>query len=154
MTSATEHHAGPAAIEVGRRIGSLVAAALNGVMLWVTHQLLDWEWPSFLTAEFDDLLPWVTASFVVSIVVDVLYVVDDRVRVKASGDLLTAAVGLVVAVRTWQVFPFDFSSWARDWSWAIRVALVVGMVATSIGVVVALVRLLSGRDGAGRPSAG
>ena len=41
----------------GRRSGYVVAVAINAALLWVTHQLLDWGWPRFLTEDFEELLP-------------------------------------------------------------------------------------------------
>jgi hypothetical protein len=135
-----------------RRFGYLAAVACNAVLLWVAHRLLVWEWPAFLTEEFAQVLPWVTASLIASMVVNTGFVLRDRGRFKAFGDLVNAAFGLVVAVRMWAVFPFDFTGYGTDWSWAMRVALVVGIVATAIGALVNLVKLITGDlelDGAG-----
>ncbi len=136
-----------AAIEqrIGRgakRFGYLVAAAINGAMLWIAHRLLDWEWPGFLTPEFDDVLPIVTVSFVVSIVANLVYAWNDRWPIKPIGELATSVIGFVVALRIWQVFPFEFGG--DDWSGLIRLILVVAMVGTSIGSVVQLVNLTEG----------
>lgn len=145
MTASVTPEARPArrSSRAVRRAGYLFAAALNAVMLWIAHQLLDWGWPRFLTDDFEELLPWVTASLVLSIVCNLVYVVTDTRRVKASGDLVTAVIGFVVAVRTWQVFPFDFSSYATDWSWVLRTVLVIAMVGTVLGAIAALVRLVT-----------
>ncbi len=126
------------------RLGYLVAAALNGEFLWVAHQLLDWEWPGFLTAEFDDLLPIVTVSFILSIVANLVYVFDDGWPIKPVGELVTTVIGFVVALRTWQVFPFEFTG--NDWSWLARVVLIVAMVGTVIGSIAALVTLVRGES--------
>lgn len=125
-----------------RRVGYLVAAVFNAVMLWVAHQLLDWEWPGFLTADFDDLLPWVTVSFVASIVANLVFAVDDSVRIKAAGNVATNLISFVVAVRTWQIYPFDFSGYGTDWSWLVRTVLVVAIVGTAAGTIAELVKLL------------
>ena len=45
----------------GRQFGYFVAVACNIALLWVSHQLLDWGWPRFLTDEFTSVLPWITA---------------------------------------------------------------------------------------------
>ena len=49
-------------------------------------------------------------------VVNALFVVADPPWFKALCNVVTSAISLTVAVRTWQVFPFDFSSYAVDWS--------------------------------------
>ena len=106
----------------GRRAGYVIAVAINAVMLWIAHQLLDWGWPRFLTEDFEELLPVITWSLVASIVVNALFVVADPPWFKALCNVVTSAISLAVAVRTWQVFPFDFCptpSTGRRWcvSW-------------------------------------
>jgi len=127
-----------------KRFGYLVAAVLNGVMLWLAHQLLDWEWPRFLTLEFNDLLPLLTFSFVVSIVANVLYAWSDTWPIKPIGEMTTAAISFVVALRTLRVFPFDFSGYEADWSWLARTIIVVAVVGSTIGFLVHLAKLVAG----------
>ncbi len=91
-------------------VGYVIAIAMNAVGLWVTRRLLEWGWPRFLTDDFEQLLPILTVSFVAGMVVNALFVVADPPRFKALCNVVTSVISLVVAVRTWQVFPFDFSS--------------------------------------------
>ena len=130
------------------RFGFLVAAAINGMMLWVAHQLLDWGWPDFLTDDFELVLGLVTASFIAGIVVNLALAVHHRGRIRALADLVTAAFALAVGLRMWEVFPFDFTGYATDWSGFARVALIVGIVATGIALVAHLVKLVTGPQGA------
>ncbi len=125
----------------GDRFGYVIAAAINGALLWIVHQLLDWEWPGFLTPDFEDLLPILTMSFVAGIAVNVVYVVSDHWPIKPLGELTTSAIGFAVTLRTWQIFPFDFNG--TDWSWLARLVLALGMIGTSIAVIVQLVALVN-----------
>ena len=118
-----------------RRSGYVIAIVMNGVMLWAVHQLLDWGWPRFLTDEFADTLPLLSISFIASMIVNICFLYRDGGWFRALADLVTAAVGLAVAVQTWAVFPFDFSDYGHDWSWLIRVGLVAGIVATAVAAV-------------------
>ena len=127
-----------------KRFGYLLAAVLNGVFLWIAHQLLDWEWPGFLTPEFDDVLPIITFSFVVSIAANLVYAWRDTYPIKPVGEMATAAIGFAVALRTWRVFPFDFSGYDADWTWLARLVLVAVMVGTAIGFVANSVKLARG----------
>lgn len=129
-----------------RRVGYAMAIAVNGLMLWLANQLLDWQWPSFLTTDFDVVLPLLSASFVVGMAVNAGYLVVDRGRFRAVGELLTAGFGLAVSLQMWDVFPFDFTGWSTDWSWLVRVALVVGIVGSGIAILVHLVRLVRPTD--------
>ena len=129
---------------VATRVGYALAVAINGVMVWVVRQLLDWEWPKYLTHEFDDLIPILTLAFVVSLVANAMYLWNDRWPFKPIGDMITAAIGFLVALRTYQVFPFDFSDYESDWSWLVRLVLIVAMVAVAAAFVVKSVKLASG----------
>lgn len=127
-----------------RRFGHLVAVAVDLALLWAVHHLLAWAWPSFLMPAFADLVPWLAASFVVGAVVHAVLVVRDTVRLRALGDLVTSVLGMVITIRTWEVFPFDLVGWQVA---AARTVLVVGIVATTIGTLVSLLRLVGGAGG-------
>lgn len=129
-----------------KRVGYLVAAALNGVLLWAAHQLLDWGWPGFLTTDFERVLGLVTASIIASMAVNLALAVNHRGRARAFGDLVTAAFAMAVGLRFWEVFPFDFTGYATDWSTAMRIALGLGIAATGIAIIANLVKLVTGSD--------
>ena len=126
----------------GRRFGYLVAAAINGVLLWVFHQLLDWGWPKFLTDDFEQVLPILSVSLVATIVANLLFVAYDPRWFRALAESVTSALSLASAVRMWQVFPFDFSTMARDWSTLARVLIAVGIAGLVIAVVANVVTFL------------
>jgi hypothetical protein len=137
------HGAGGNRQPPGRRVGYLVAAVFDVVFLWIANHLLDWQWPRFLTVEFDDVLPVLSASIIVSIVVNVIWVAFDPPWFKALGNIITSAFGIAVGVRTLEVFPFDFSTYARDWAGLVRVIVVIAIVGSAVGVIVNLVKLVS-----------
>ncbi len=136
----------------GARAGHVVAALVNLVLLWVSHQLLDWGWPTFLTEDFERVLGIVTASFVASIVAELLQVASPTWALHRLADIVSGAFTVVVGLRMWAVFPFDFSGYATDWSTLVRVLIAVGVVGAGIAVVVNLVRLLLGPGVADRGS--
>lgn len=132
-----------------RRIGFLAAAAVNAVLLWGSHQLLDWGWPGFLTADFALVLGLVTASFIASIVLNLALAIHHGVRFRAFADGVTAAFALAVGLRMWAVFPFDFTGYSTDWTTVVRVAIGLGIAATGIAIIANLVKLITGAgDGA------
>ncbi len=126
----------------GRRAGYVATVIVNAVLLWISHQLLDWGWPRFLTEDFDEVLPIVSASFVAAIVANLAFVVYDPRWFTSLLEALTSAISLAAGIVVLRVFPFDFSSYAHDWSWLVRTVIVVGIVATAITLVVQLARLL------------
>lgn len=125
------------------RFGFVVAVAVNLVMLWAAHRLLDWGWPGFLTADFERVLPLVSASILVAVAANLAYLVSDRRWVRPLGETAIAGVGLAATVRLLEVFPFDFGGYATDWSWLVRVALALGVVGTAIALLVNGVKLLT-----------
>jgi hypothetical protein len=122
-----------------RRFGYLVAVAVNVAMLYAVNRWPGWETVSFLTDDTRRVIDLVNASIVVSLVANVVYFVRDPRWLKALGDLLTTTIGIVVLVRLWRVFPFDFPDGSVDWTLVARIVLVVGIVGSAIGIVVALV---------------
>lgn len=81
--------------------------------------------------------------------VNLALAVHHRGRIRALADLVTAAFGLAVGLRMWEVFPFDFTGYATDWSGFVNVVLIIGIVATGIAIIVSLVKLLAGSQDSG-----
>ena len=125
-----------------RRLGYVVAIVVNGVMWYLVHQLPDWEWARFLTPDFDELLPWIDRSLGATIVANTLFLAYDPRWFRSAGNVITTAISLAVAIRTLQVFPFDFSGYDLDWSWLVRMIVIVAIVGTAIGLVAEVVRLI------------
>lgn len=138
VTAPTTHHRPPATL---RRVGYTISVAGNAALLWIAHHLLEWQWPDFLTADFDAVLPVLTASLVAGILVNAGYLLDDREHVRAFGDLVTAAFSLAVLARFWSVFPIDFATYDNDWSGLVRLLLGLGIFGTSVGAIASLVKL-------------
>ena len=136
---------------VQRRFGYRVAIAVNAVMLWGAHRILDWGWFGFLTSAWTQVLPLVTAAMVTAIAVNALFLGYDGVWLKAPGNVLLAAFGIAVSVRMWRVFPFDFSPYAFDWATVARWVLAVAIFGSAISIIVEVVRLVAH---AGHPSIG
>jgi hypothetical protein len=136
---------GPPKVKVAkaaRRFGYTVAIAVNAAMLYIAHHLLEWEVPAFLTAQWDELLPIVTVSLVASMVVNAAYIVYDAKWFKSLTQIGLASISLVVAIRMYQVFPFDFSTDGVDWGPITRAILVIVMIGTTIGLVAEVVKLV------------
>lgn len=135
-----------------RRFGYFLAVLLNAAMLYLVNVWPGWEVLPFLTSRTSLVIGFVNASIVANLIANVLYLARDPAWLKALGDLVTTAVGLVALVRIWQVFPFDFGTTTFDWALVVRVVLVVAIVGSGIGIVAALVAFfkgLSGRTAAG-----
>ncbi len=118
-----------------------MSIAVNAVLLWIVHRILGWGWLPFLTPAWTLVLPVLTASLIVAIVVNVALLGYDGVWLRAPANILVAAFGVAVAVRIWRVFPFDFSGYAFPWDTVARVLVVLSIVGSAIAIVVEVGRL-------------
>ncbi|HEX7100020.1 MAG TPA: hypothetical protein VF377_12345 [Acidimicrobiia bacterium] len=129
------------------RLGYAVSVAINVALLYAATNVLEWNVLPFLTRTWTEVLPWVAATLIASIVANVVYLFDDTRPIRAAGDLVTNLVSVAATFRLFAVFPFDFSRYAFDWAVVARVLLVLGMAGATIAAIVALVRLLVGGRG-------
>lgn len=127
-----------------RQVGYLVGAVVNGVLLWLVNVEPGWAALPFLTSELSDVLPLVNASIVVGALANLVYVAADPPWLRAAGDVVVTAVGLVALVTLWRVFPFDFTGQSFDWALLVRWVLGVGVIGSLIGIGVALATLTRG----------
>jgi hypothetical protein len=130
--------------QAGRRVGYLVTVVIDGLLLWGAHQVLGWGWPPFVTGAWEDVLPVLTLSFAAAMVVNALWVVCDPAWFRHLGAIVLNLTGLVVLVRMWQVFPFDFAS--DPWELLTRVVLAAGLFGIVVGTLVELGQLVRGDD--------
>lgn len=124
-----------------RRAGYLAAVVVNAVLLFVLNGQPGWQAVPFLTSATSQILGLVNLSLAAGLAVNLVYLAYDPPWVKSLGDLLTAAVVLAVAIRSWQVFPFAFNG---SWAWcatAVRVLLIVGIAGCGVSIVVQAVSL-------------
>ena len=135
VTSTAPRRPGAAA----RRFGYLVAALVDGALLYAANVWPGWGAVPFLTSETRLVLGLVNASILVSAAANLVYLVNDPRWLKALGDVATTGVGIAALVRIRTVFPFAFTNTSVDWNLVAKVLLVVGIVGSAIAIVVALV---------------
>lgn len=114
-----------------RRFGYLVAVMVNAAMLYAVNRWPGWDAVPFLTADTVDVLDLVNASIIVNLAANLLMLWRDPPRLKAAGDLVSTAVGLVAMVAIWRVFPLDLSAGMER---VARTLLVIGLVGSAIGI--------------------
>lgn len=130
-----------------RRLGYLVAAAVNALLWYLANVSPGWEAVPFLTAGTVEVLPLFNLALGVGLVSNLVYVLWDPPRLRALGDLVGAVVALALGVRVYRVFPFDFAGLSYDLTTLMRVLVVLGIVGSAIGILAALVALVRGRRG-------
>jgi len=124
------------------RVGYVVAIVINAVLLVVVNNLLAWGWISWLTDDFEQVLPLLNLSLTATILVNVLYLAYDAAWFKSISELGLLAISLAVTIRLYQVFPFDFSAYAVDWAVLARAVLIIAMVGVGIAMIVQVVKLV------------
>lgn len=129
---------------VARRFGYLVAAGITALMAYVLNVWPGWERIPFVTGAAADVMGVVNVALLAGVAFNLVYLAYDPPRFKAFGDLVATAAGLVVLVRLWQVYPFDFSGYAFSWDAVTRTLIVLGTVASGIGILTQLVILARG----------
>ena len=133
--------------EAARRAGYVVSIAINVAMLVIVQNLLEWGWPSFLTDDFADVVPWISFSLVASIVANIIYQIDDSQVVKSVGQMAVNLISVWVTYTVLAVFPFDFSAYQFDWEIVTRVVLILAIVGAGIGALVEAIKLVSTLSG-------
>ena len=123
-----------------RRFGYGAAIAVNVVMLWIVNNLLEWGWPSWLTDEFDQVLPIINVSIVATIIVNLAYIAYDTAWFKSLLQIGLLAISLLVTIRLYQEFPFDFSAYSINWEAVTRGILIFVCIAIGIGLIAEIVK--------------
>ncbi|HEX9644960.1 MAG TPA: hypothetical protein VGC11_13295 [Acidimicrobiia bacterium] len=124
-----------------RRFGYLVAIGGNVVMLVIANNILDWGWLGWLTDEFGGVVWLINVAVGVTILLNLAWLAFDPAWYRSAGQIVSNIVSLVVTVRIYQVFPFDFSGYDFDWGALTRVVLILAVVGTAIGTLVEARRL-------------
>jgi hypothetical protein len=151
MDATTGRRRKAAKSRTGRRLGYAISILINVFFLWVVNNLVEWD-ISWITDDFSKVVWIFNLSLGATIAANVLYLFFDPPWFKSLGQIVTVAISVAVAVRLWQVFPVSFTG-DFPWTGLFRVALVVGIVGGSIGIVVELVKLIRIAAGMSQPEA-
>lgn len=125
---------------VVRRVGFLIAASVNVLLLLAVNVWPGWRAVPFLTEEFTAVLRLFNFSLVLGAFANILYALFDARWLKAFGEMVVAVVGLNVLARIWSVFPLDLPA-PSTWTHLARFVLLIAMVGAGIALVVNLVTL-------------
>lgn len=125
-----------------RRGGYLVSMAINGVLLYLLNAHPGWQSMSFLTPATAQVIGLVNLMLGAGIAANAVYFIADPPPLRAIGDLATLIIALVTTVRVWEVFPFAFHGSVAFLDVIARVALIIGIIGASIGILYSLVTLI------------
>jgi hypothetical protein len=117
---------------------------VNLIMFYVVNHLLEWGWLPFLTTDFERVVGTINFSLAATIVMNAVWIGYDAEWFRAFGQIGLNLIAGVVAIRTYQVFPFDFSAYAFAWAPVARFSIVIAMVGIALGTAAELVKLVRG----------
>jgi hypothetical protein len=131
-----------------RRVGYAVSVIVNVIMWVLVNDRPGWRDLPFLTEDFRDILWIVNLSIITGAMVNIAFLFYDPAWFKSLGQVGVMSVGLAASIQMWQVFPFDFSSYAFPWEGITKVLLVLGILGSVVAIIVELVKLakLAGRQ--------
>lgn len=139
----------PGVPRTGRRLGYLLAAALNGAFLYVVGNVLDWDVAPFLTDSFEEATPIIRLLLWATIFVNLAYLLFDPKWFKSVTQMGLAGISIAATVRIYEVFPFDFSAYEFPWETVTRTILIVAIVGAAVSILVEVIRLVAALRRAG-----
>jgi hypothetical protein len=125
-----------------RRVGYALAVVVNFVLLVLTVVWPGWDVVPFLTPATAEVIPIVVASLFVGMAVNVLNLITDSRALWSIGEIVGSAVTIAVALRFWQVFPFDFGTSMFDWTPIVRLVIALTVLGCAIAILVHIVTLV------------
>lgn len=125
-----------------RRTGYVLTIVVNAIVLYIVNNILGWDLLPFLTGDFASVLPLLQLSLLATIAVNVVYLSYDEPTFRSVMQLGLSGISLAVLLRLYDVFPFDFSGYDPVWGTVARVALILAIGGTGVGIVVELGRLV------------
>ena len=138
--------------DTARQVGYSLAIAINLILAWIVANLLEWDWLPFLTEEFAEVETIMIVSLLVGAFANLMYLIYDSRTLRMLGDVVTAVIGLLVIIRLFNVFPFEFES--GPWEGIIRGGLILVGIAVAIGVIANLAKLAKNLAEIGREATG
>jgi hypothetical protein len=124
-----------------------VATAVNVVLLMGINAWRLWQpWTrGVILDSFGEILWAANFALAVQIVGNLMLVFFRPPRMYSFLQALFATVGLVSIIVFYRVFPLDFSQLVASWmNLFFKAALIIGMVGSSIAILVHLIRTLTG----------
>ena len=124
-----------------RWFGYGVSIVVELALLILVNNLVEWDIAPFITEEFNDLVPYINVSLIVSMLVNAVYFAFDPRWFRSFTQAILNVISLVVVFQTYRIFPFDFSGSDFNWTAVTRTGLVVLMVLITIGTIGEVVKM-------------
>ena len=122
-----------------RRMGFSAAIVVNAVLLGLVNGWPGWRSVPILTEDAASAMSVFNVALVIGILVNAVNVIVDIRWVRAVGEIITSAVGLVFLERLLSIFPFSFSDGSVDWVLVTRTVLWFAVAGCIISILVSAV---------------
>lgn len=114
---------------------SLAAIIASAVFLVIANNLLDWHL-SFITADWEDILPLLTIITVISMGMHAVLLFFRAPQLRYFGKTVLDIMSIVLLIQIFAIYPFNFNVLGPDYlDTIVRIALLVGMGGTLIGMI-------------------
>jgi hypothetical protein len=127
----------PKEIEYGVNI------VFNALFLVVVNSILEWGVLPWLTQDFKRVIWLFNLSLIATITAYVIFFFFNADWFVSLLRFFLNIIGLILAVRMLQVFPFDFSTYTFNWALVIRILLILGVVGAGIAILAELVKFIA-----------
>ncbi len=122
---------------------SAATVVVTLILIWVVRSVEGWHIP-FILDSWDRVLPLLTASLIVSLVVHALFLIYRPAIFVYLGKTAADIMSILVSARFLTVFPFDFGLVGIEvLNLIARIGLIVSIVGIVIGMIVRTVTLIS-----------
>lgn len=121
----------------------MVAIIINGIMAFVANNLLAWDFPSFLTEDFERVLPAVNLSLAVTVAVNVLRIIYDARWFARVTEVVSLSFNIAATLRLLDVFPFEFDAGQDGWETMARLLLIFVVVGSVVAIVTQFGKLIA-----------
>lgn len=131
-----------------KRVGYVAAIIVNFILLYLVNNLLAWRVP-YITSEFVVPLRYLNISLGATMVANLLFLSYDPEWFLAITRMALNVIGIVVSYSLYVTFPFDLSSLASEGVFTVllRIALILGIVGSAIGVIAEFVKFMKAATG-------
>ena len=120
-----------------RRSGYIAAVIINGIIMFVLNNLLNWNIP-FILESFSRCLWAINLSLGTSIAANFVFIFYEKYRFRHLLEVFTNIKAFISLYIIYKVYPFKFADVV--FSNVLRIFLIVAMVITGIGAVYHMVR--------------
>lgn len=117
----------------------IVAIIANLIFLYIVNNLLSWNL-SFIAPSFQDVMWIFNISISATIIGNIIFLIYHPTWFRSIIRIILNILGFLVVYYLYTVFPFVFTNYLFTFS--VKFALIVGMVAMVIATIVEIVKLI------------